>query len=170
MSETLKAPKPRLANGLYWVNLRPKTLKDLRKGGLPVYDFGDSERATRGERSLSGTVGVFPEGILARSYREPWHIQLEMIEEENAKMAKRDPSWRIIAPPNAATAIEVAKEMYENCGMKVLSWYTRVGDGSLRTGRFLPQGGYRGAYVSDHFRPGVRSGCIGVLPLAISAR
>lgn len=156
--------EPQLVNGLYRVNLRGETLDSLQRGGLPIYYYGDRARAVKHETGLSGDVAVYQEGILARSYSEPWQIQMEMIEEENAKMRRKDSSWTIIAPPNAATAIEVAQKVYRDHGVNVLPWYSRVGDGSLIAGFFLPR---HGALVNGGWRPGERDDRIGVLPLAV---
>lgn len=75
-----------LVNGLYRVDLKGKSLNALHKGGLPIYYFGDRAEAVKHEKGLSGIVAVYQEGTLARSYFEPWHIQLEMIAEENEKL------------------------------------------------------------------------------------
>lgn len=157
-----------LVNGLYRVDLHGKTLNAMRD--LPIYCLGDSAVAAMDEQGLSGTVAVYRDGILARSYREPWHIQLEMIEEENAKMQREDPSWRIIAPPNAATAIEVAKAVSDSHhGINILKWYTRVGDGSLVAGAFniLYPRVQDGAVVSGGWDPNENYSVVGVLPLVV---
>lgn len=155
--------EPRLVNGLYRVDLHGETLKGLEKGGLPIYYYGDRARATRHENGLRGTVAVYQEGILERSYNEPWNRQLEMIAEENAKLQRKNPEWKIIVPPNLATAIEVAQNVYRQYGRNVLPWYTRVGDGSLIAGGFGPR---VGADVSDDWPPSGRDS-LGVLPLAV---
>lgn len=156
--------EPQLVNGLYRVNLQGETLDSLQKGGLSIYYYGDRARAAKHETGLSGDVAVYQEGILTKSYGEPWQIQLEMIAEENAKMQRKNPSWTIIVPPNAATAIEVAQKVYREHGFNVLSWYSRVGDGSLVAGVFDPRDG---ALVDDRWLPVERGSILGVLPLAV---
>lgn len=158
--------EPRLVNGLYRVDLQGKTLDALEKDGLPIYYYRNRAAATRHESGLSGMVAVYQEGILSGSYRKSWCNQLKMIAEENAKLQQEDPSWKIIAPPNTATAIEVAQAVYKQYGLNVLPWYTRVGDGSLIAGGFNPRSG---ADVCDYWRSDGSHNNVGVLSLAVPA-
>ncbi len=155
-----------LVSGLYWVGLQEKTLDALEKDGLSVSYYGRHVwAATRDEKSMSGYVAVYRQGILARSFGEPWHVQLRMIAEENAKVQHEDPSLRIVAPPNVVTAIIVAQEVYRQYGFIIFRGNTRVGDGSLFTGCYRP--GFGSAQVNGNTTPEECSRGIGVLPLAV---
>lgn len=159
--------EPRSVNRLYQVDLHGETLNAMEQRGVSIFYYGDRAKVTKYERGLEGTVAVYREGILERSYGEPWRILLEMIAEENAKLQRQNPSWQIIVPPNPATAIAVAHIAYEQYGINVLPFYTRVGeDGSLIARSFYPGGS---ADVFDHWLPGDRRSFIGVLPLAVKA-
>ena len=170
MFKDIDIEMPRVA-GLYHVILHGKSLDIMKRGAVDIAYYkslnipGSEGVGIKIEEGLSGIVAVYKEGILSKSYNKPWQVQLKMLEEKNAEFQRENPSWKIIFPPNAATAVEVAQEVWDKHNINVLPKDTRVGDGSVSVG-FNPNPS-RGFGVTFGISPDQPIRFVGVLPLVV---